>query len=406
KKIFSLSKAHDEVIKFNNKYLNVNKYNIESFGRVTGYYFCIQEITYIRKLEQNLSKKLREKGQVARYTFDDIKTVSTKMERTKKLGMKIAESDYTILITGESGTGKELMAQSIHNASPRHSQSFIAINCAAMPENLLESELFGYEEGAFTGALKGGKKGLFEQANNGTIFLDEIGDMPIYLQSKLLRVLQENQVMRVGGENVIDIDVRVIAATNKNLLEMIKGDRFRADLYYRINVLPINIPPLRERKEDIEVMLKHFMKRKRAISQGVQDIINAYEWPGNIRELKNTAMYINIMSSEDVILINDLPHNLLNITEDFSKEISILKDRTSIEKVKLVMECLKNANNLNKNIGRNGIVNSINELGYSITEGEVRGILNMLKELDLIICESGRKGSELNRRGKNILNSI
>lgn len=236
--------------------------------------------------------------------------------------------------------------------------------------------------------------------------MDEIGDMPIYLQSKLLRVLQENQVMRVGGENVIDIDVRVIAATNKNLLEMIKGDRFRADLYYRINVLPINIPPLRERKEDIEVMLKHFMKRKRAISQGVQDIINAYEWPGNIRELKNTAMYINIMSSEDVILINDLPHNLLNITEDFSKEISILKDRTSIEKVKLVMECLKNANNLNKNIGRNGIVNSINELGYSITEGEVRGILNMLKELDLIICESGRKGSELNRRGKNILNSI
>ncbi|PBH58658.1 AAA family ATPase [Clostridioides difficile] len=406
KKIFSLSKAHDEVIKFNNKYLNVNKYNIESFGRVTGYYFCIQEITYIRKLEQNLSKKLREKGQVARYTFDDIKTVSTKMERTKKLGMKIAESDYTILITGESGTGKELMAQSIHNASPRHSQSFIAINCAAMPENLLESELFGYEEGAFTGALKGGKKGLFEQANNGTIFLDEIGDMPIYLQSKLLRVLQENQVMRVGGENVIDIDVRVIAATNKNLLEMIKGDRFRADLYYRINVLPINIPPLRERKEDIEVMLKHFMKRKRAISQGVQDIINAYEWPGNIRELKNTAMYINIMSSEDVILINDLPHNLLNITEDFSKEISILKDRTSIEKVKLVMECLKNANNLKKNIGRNGIVNSINELGNSITEGEVRGILNMLKELDLIICESGRKGSELNRRGKNILNSI
>lgn len=127
---------------------------------------------------------------------------------------------------------------------------------------------------------------------------------------------------------------------------------------------------------------------------------------GNIRELKNTAMYINIMSSEDVILINDLPHNLLNITEDFSKEIRILKDRTSIEKVKLVMECLKNANNLNKNIGRNGIVNSINELGYNITEGEVRGILNMLKELDLIICESGRKGSELNRRGKNILNSI
>ena len=390
----------------NNLIVNTRTTLIKVDNSTYGVLGIIQDITKLQNLERKIRFDLNQKGLYARYTFDDIKTVSTKMERTKKLGMKIAESDYTILITGESGTGKELMAQSIHNASPRHSQPFIAINCAAMPENLLESELFGYEEGAFTGALKGGKKGLFEQANNGTIFLDEIGDMPIYLQSKLLRVLQENQVMRVGGENVIDIDVRVIAATNKNLLEMIKGDRFRADLYYRINVLPINIPPLRERKEDIEVMLKHFMKRKRAISQDVQDIINAYEWPGNIRELKNTAMYINIMSSEDVILINDLPHNLLNITEDFSKEIRILKDRTSIEKVKLVMECLKNANNLNKNIGRNGIVNSINELGYNITEGEVRGILNMLKELDLIICESGRKGSELNRRGKNILNSI
>lgn len=390
----------------NNLIVNTRTTLIKVDNSTYGVLGIIQDITKLQNLERKIRFDLNQKGLYAKYTFDDFlfkdKLTKEFIEEAKKIG----KSDYTTLLYGESGSGKEIIAHSIHNISKRKDRPFVAINCATIAENLLESELFGYEEGAFTGALKGGKKGLFEQANNGTIFLDEIGDMPIYLQSKLLRVLQENQVMRVGGENVIDIDVRVIAATNKNLLEMIKGDRFRADLYYRINVLPINIPPLRERKEDIEVMLKHFMKRKRAISQDVQDIINAYEWPGNIRELKNTAMYINIMSSEDVILINDLPHNLLNITEDFSKEIRILKDRTSIEKVKLVMECLKNANNLNKNIGRNGIVNSINELGYNITEGEVRGILNMLKELDLIICESGRKGSELNRRGKNILNSI
>ena len=212
--VLKLKNPKDEVVKFKNKYITVNKHTINSFGKEIGFYFCIQEITYIKKLEQNLSKMLRDKGQIARYTFDDIKTNSVNMENTKNLAKKIAKSDYTVLITGESGTGKELFAQSIHNESDRRNQPFIAINCAAMPENLLESELFGYEEGAFTGALKGGKKGLFEQAHNGTVFLDEIGDMPMYLQIKLLRVLQENQVMRVGGQSIIDIDVRVIAATN------------------------------------------------------------------------------------------------------------------------------------------------------------------------------------------------
>lgn len=260
--IFTIDEASDEVIKFKNKYINVNKYTIDSFGKNTGIYFCIQEITYIKKLEQNLSKKLRDKGQIARYNFEDIKTNSISLKKTKELAKKISKSDYTVLITGESGTGKELMAQSIHNESLRRNQPFIAINCAAMPENLLESELFGYEEGAFTGALKGGKKGLFEQAHNGTIFLDEIGDMPMYLQTKLLRVIQENQVMRVGGESIIDIDVRVIAATNRNLLSMIECEKFRSDLYYRINVLPISIPPLRERREDIIMMFKVFYEKK------------------------------------------------------------------------------------------------------------------------------------------------
>lgn len=377
--IFTIDEASDEVIKFKNKYINVNKYTIDSFGKNTGIYFCIQEITYIKKLEQNLSKKLRDKGQIARYNFEDIKTNSISLKNTKELAKKISKSDYTVLITGESGTGKELMAQSIHNESLRRNQPFIAINCAAMPENLLESELFGYEEGAFTGALKGGKKGLFEQAHNGTIFLDEIGDMPMYLQTKLLRVIQENQVMRVGGESIIDIDVRIIAATNRNLLSMIECEKFRSDLYYRINVLPISIPPLRERREDIIMMLKYFMKRKIEISEDVKRVMERYDWPGNIRELKNTAMYIDIMSSGDRVELYDLPHNFINIKKDYSKEIKILKEKVSIEKIIRVMEIIKEYNLLNKSIGRNYIVNELHDQGYTISEGEVRTILSVAK---------------------------
>lgn len=404
--IFTIDEASDEVIKFKNKYINVNKYTIDSFGKNTGIYFCIQEITYIKKLEQNLSKKLRDKGQIARYNFEDIKTNSISLKKTKELAKKISKSDYTVLITGESGTGKELMAQSIHNESLRRNQPFIAINCAAMPENLLESELFGYEEGAFTGALKGGKKGLFEQAHNGTIFLDEIGDMPMYLQTKLLRVIQENQVMRVGGESIIDIDVRIIAATNRNLLSMIECEKFRSDLYYRINVLPISIPPLRERREDIIMMLKYFMKRKIEISEDIKRVMESYDWPGNIRELKNTAMYIDIMSSGDRVELYDLPHNFINIKKDYSKEIKILKEKVSIEKIIRVMEIIKEYNLLNKSIGRSYIVNELHDQGYTISEGEVRTILSVAKDLNLITAGIGRKGSELTKEGIDVLDIL
>lgn len=402
-KVLKLKSPKDEVVKFKDKYITVNKHIINSFGKEIGRYFCIHEITYIKKLEQNLSKMIRGKGQVARYTFDDIKTNSNNMENTKNLAKKIAKSDYTVLITGESGTGKELLAQSIHNESNRCNQPFIAINCAAMPENLLESELFGYEEGAFTGALRGGKKGLFEQAHNGTIFLDEIGDMPIYLQTKLLKVLQENQVMRVGGESVIDIDVRVIAATNRDLLNMIKEEKFRADLYYRINVLPIHIPPLRERKEDINMMLKHFIEKDIKINEDVTDIINTYNWPGNIRELRNVAMYINTMAMGNEVLVSDLPHNIKNVKKDYNKELEYLRNKTCIEKTVEVMKCIRNNNVINKSSGRSSILKDLQEYDTLISEGEIRHILEILKGIDLIISSSGRKGSELSRKGLEIL---
>lgn len=404
--VLKLKNPKDEVVKFKNKYITVNKHTINSFGKEIGFYFCIQEITYIKKLEQNLSKMLRDKGQIARYTFDDIKTNSVNMENTKNLAKKIAKSDYTVLITGESGTGKELFAQSIHNESDRRNQPFIAINCAAMPENLLESELFGYEEGAFTGALKGGKKGLFEQAHNGTVFLDEIGDMPMYLQIKLLRVLQENQVMRVGGQSIIDIDVRVIAATNRDLPKMIKEEKFRSDLYYRINVLPIHIPPLRERKDDINMMLKYFIERDISISEKVKPIINSYNWPGNIRELRNTAMYINTMSSGEEVSIDDLPYNLINIKKDYKKEIDYLKNKTCIEKTIEVMKCIDRHNKNQKSSGRSSIYKELSEKGILITEGEVRHILEILKEEDIVLSNSGRKGSELSNKGLEILTAL
>ncbi|CEO12851.1 sigma-54 dependent transcriptional regulator [[Clostridium] sordellii] len=404
--VLKLKNPKDEVVKFKNKYITVNKHTINSFGKEIGFYFCIQEITYIKKLEQNLSKMLRDKGQIARYTFDDIKTNSVNMENTKNLAKKIAKSDYTVLITGESGTGKELFAQSIHNESDRRNQPFIAINCAAMPENLLESELFGYEEGAFTGALKGGKKGLFEQAHNGTVFLDEIGDMPMYLQIKLLRVLQENQVMRVGGQSIIDIDVRVIAATNRDLPKMIKEEKFRSDLYYRINVLPIHIPPLRERKDDINMMLKYFIERDISISEKVKSIINSYNWPGNIRELRNTAMYINTMSSGEEVSIDDLPYNLINIKKDYKKEIDYLKNKTCIEKTIEVMKCIERHNKNQKSSGRSSIYKELSEKGILITEGEVRHILEILKEEDIVLSNSGRKGSELSNKGLEILTAL
>ncbi|CEK36182.1 sigma-54 dependent transcriptional regulator,Nitrogen regulation protein NR(I),acetoacetate metabolism regulatory protein AtoC,Transcriptional regulator containing PAS, AAA-type ATPase, and DNA-binding domains,Nif-specific regulatory protein,Sigma-54 interaction domain [[Clostridium] sordellii] len=404
--VLKLKNPKDEVVKFKNKYITVNKHTINSFGKEIGFYFCIQEITYIKKLEQNLSKMLRDKGQIARYTFDDIKTNSVNMENTKNLAKKIAKSDYTVLITGESGTGKELFAQSIHNESDRRNQPFIAINCAAMPENLLESELFGYEEGAFTGALKGGKKGLFEQAHNGTVFLDEIGDMPMYLQIKLLRVLQENQVMRVGGQSIIDIDVRVIAATNRDLPKMIKEEKFRSDLYYRINVLPIHIPPLRERKDDINMMLKYFIERDISISEKVKSIINSYNWPGNIRELRNTAMYINTMSSGEEVSIDDLPYNLINIKKDYKKEIDYLKNKTCIEKTIEVMKCIDRHNKNQKSSGRSSIYKELSEKGVLITEGEVRHILEILKEEDIVLSNSGRKGSELSNKGLEILTAL
>ncbi|MDU6654499.1 MAG: sigma 54-interacting transcriptional regulator, partial [Clostridioides difficile] len=389
KVLLSEKEILDKVVVFNKKYINVNKKNIYNRDEKMGTYYSLQEITYIKKLEQNLTKKLREKGQIAKYTFKDIKTNSPKMFECIDLAKKVSKSDLSILIRGESGTGKELIAQSIHNNSNRKNQPFIAVNCAAVPENLLESQLFGYDKGTFTGGLKDGKQGLFELANNGTIFLDEIGDMPLELQTKLLRVLQEKQIMPVGSHNVINIDVRIISATNKNLEQMIDNSQFREDLYYRLNTIPINIPPLRERKEDILIIMEDLINKKLVITPEAKKLIQNYMWKGNIRELQNVTSYLNIMC-EDIVLEKDLPPNL----RSSDNKNTSLKLKYSKNDILNILEILILNKESDVGIGRGLILKALLDKNLQITEGKIKKIFEYLKKEELIICSSGRYGSK------------
>ncbi|MBM7585720.1 propionate catabolism operon transcriptional regulator [Bacillus pakistanensis] len=282
------------IIHFQQQHLIANVTPIQVEKRIIGSVFLFQEISKVSDAENKIRKELTKKGLVAKNNFSAIIHQSTKMKRIIKKAKIYAKTNLSILIQGETGTGKELFAQSIHNESERRDQPFVAINCSALPDQLLESELFGYVEGAFTGAKKGGKKGLFELAHGGTIFLDEIGEISESLQARLLRVLQEKEIMRVGGESVIPIDVRIVAATNRELKKMVDTREFREDLYYRLNILDLTLPALRERKEDIPLLIKYFIKKKglpikenllldtRIVSQ----LMNI-KWSGNIRELEN-----------------------------------------------------------------------------------------------------------------------
>lgn len=271
-------------------------------------------------------------------TLDNIIGDSEIMEYTKQKALIASKSNSTVLITGESGTGKELFARAIHNHSDRTDYPFVAVNCAAIPDNLLESELFGYEEGAFTGAKKGGKLGKFELAHKGTIFLDEIGDMSIHLQGKLLRVLQERELDKIGGKSNIFIDVRIIAATNKNLEELVKNGHFREDLYYRLKVIPLNLPSLRERKEDIPLLIEYMIndyahklnKDVIGIEKDASKMLVDYSWPGNVRELQNIIEYSINMSTSSLLKLDIIPNNIkstcYNQQSQREEEIKTLED--------------------------------------------------------------------------------
>lgn len=274
-----------------------------------GAFAVMERFNEMESRQNELRNQLLKKGHMAKYTMDDVLGESDCIRRTRKILLKMAATESPVLIVGETGTGKELLAHSVHSASRRAGGPFIAVNVAAMPENLLESELFGYEEGAFTGAKKGGRPGLFEFAHKGTLFLDEVEGMSPAMQVKLLRVLQEGEVMRVGGGSIVHVDVRIVAATNESLEQMVEEGSFRRDLYYRLNALTVAVPPLRERGEDILLLLEHFRRQlggEFRLSQAVRDYLLSYSWPGNIRELRNAAEYFNYTGSQ-VIEMGDLP---------------------------------------------------------------------------------------------------
>lgn len=267
--------------------------------------------------ERQIRKSSAKQGLTAKYTFRNIIAVSAEMQKKVEIAKKFSQANSNVLITGETGTGKELFAHSIHSASGRMAQPFVAINCANLPENLLESELFGYEPGSFSGASREGKAGLFELAHHGTIFLDEIGEIPVALQAKLLRVLQEKEIRRIGSATVIPIDVRVIAATNVNIQEQIAQGRFRSDLLYRLNALEIYIPPLRERPDDViplmegqlRILAAELGKKAPRLTLEAQELLCSYAWPGNVRELRNICerlVVLNDASDVDVEALNEL----------------------------------------------------------------------------------------------------
>jgi DNA-binding NtrC family response regulator len=291
----------------------------------------------------------------SRFSLGGIVGVSEKMQAVFKLVERSIPVSSTVLIEGESGTGKELIARSIHFTGPRKEKPFVAVNCAAVPENLIESELFGHEKGAFTGAASS-KKGKFEVADGGTIFLDEIGDMSFELQAKLLRVLQEMKIERVGGNTLIPVSVRVLAATNKNLEEEVARGNFRDDLFFRLNVVVIDIPPLRDRKEDIPPLIDHFKKKLSQkfqrnyprLDSAVVDQFMAYHWPGNIRELENTLERLLVLAENDVIELSDLPENLMSpqIAAEELEGMTLPDEGISFDEVekKLISDALTRTN--------------------------------------------------------------
>lgn len=374
----------NQLVTINNTNYMIDKNPIMILDEMTGYIINLSAEEEIKNKDSNLSKQLAKSGLVAKYRFDNVIHCSFIMNKAIELAKKAAVTNYSILINGESGTGKEVFAQSIHNFSARKSYPFVAINCAALPESLLESELFGYEKGAFTGASASGKAGLFEQAHRGTIFLDEIGDMSLHLQARLLRVLQERQIMRLGSDKVINIDIRIIAATNKNLNEEIVNKNFREDLYYRLCNIPINLPSLRARKDDILLILKHFLGSNfQQLSSKELSAIAAYNWPGNIRELENVANYYQTLS--------ELPQNI------FVPKSSIQTNSDNLSHT--ILSIISNNTTQSYGIGRTLLIQLLKEKNIILSDDKMRKQLEKLEKAGFITIGKGRVGNKITDLG-------
>lgn len=314
------------------RYMTSGRPLLDQEGKVYGVVASLKDPGQIRALVHSVTR-------APEITFANIIYQSRAMADLVELGRRISESDATVLLYGESGTGKELFARAIHAASPRRDMPFVPINCGALPDALLESELFGYEDGAFTGSRRGGRMGLFEFAHGGTVFLDEVAEIPTHLQSKLLRALQSGNIRRVGGNEEIKVNVRIIAATNKELSQLVKEHKFREDLYYRLNVIPLTIPPLRQRREDIEVLVQHLLEREEAmIAPDALAALVRHNWPGNVRELENVLERAMAIASNQAI---HPEHLLLGEEETYrSSGQGTLKEQVAELEKKLVADAL------------------------------------------------------------------
>lgn len=423
-------------------------------GECIGAFATLQLFSELERRQNELRSQLLHKGYRAKYCFEDVIGCSQAIEKTKAILRRMAATESPVLLIGETGTGKELFAHAVHQASGRSGGPFVAINVAAMPENLLESELFGYEDGAFTGAKKGGRPGLFEFAHKGTLFLDEVEGMSQAMQVKLLRVLQEREIMRVGGNQIINVDVRLVAATNESLEDMVEKGTFRRDLYYRLNTLPALIPPLRERGDDILLLMDNFRRQTGGsfeLSEEVRSLFLHYRWPGNIRELRNVVEYLSFTGQRKVG-IEDLPATFMRsmqkeitgfvpgeymprerVTQRSTPQRDMLQEgmpqRAEAQsseaqspeaqspeagKLKLqmpdtagpefwfVLEQLYRASQQGTLIGREAILSEARRQYIPLSQKEVRDILGQMAGDGLIKMNRGRGGSRLMPAGRSL----
>ena len=397
----------DDIININNKKILVSKEKIQDNDIYAGNMIILNEVKHIHKIDEEVRRREKIKENQAKYTFDDMVGNCSSILKNVKLAKKVAKTNSTVLIQGETGTGKEVLAQAIHNESERKDYPFVAINFAAIPENLIESELFGYEDGAFTGAKKGGKEGLFKKAHKGTIFLDEIGDASLYLQSRLLRVLQEREITPVGSTENIPIDIRVIAATNKELLQEVKLKNFREDLYYRLNVMPMYSIPLRERKTDIKLLLQYYLFKitkveniEEFFTKEAIEMLISYNWPGNIRELVNVVEYVSTIKESGIkIDITYLPKYIIENCNSSNLLIEKEHHKSLNESEIWVLKKIYKY----EGIGRRTLSLLAKEEEVHLTEGKIRTIMAKLKKEGYIEIYKGLKGTKILEKGLEIL---
>lgn len=409
-------------IRGNHYVMKVNRMDKYSSFLVT--VISLKPINEVHELSAMVRREIKKRGNSARYSFLDIIGESLSLHKVIDMAKIFAPTNMTVLLEGDSGTGKELFAQSIHNYSPRKNAPFVALNFAALPVNLVESELFGYCDGAFTGARKGGKVGLFEEAHGGTFFLDEIGDASLDVQKKLLRVIEEKEIRRVGGSSTTPIDVRIIAATNQHLEKLVSEGNFRQDLYYRLCAVRLVVPALQERKEDIANLLQYFAdkyyKKYLLLDESLLNVLNSYKWPGNIRELLNVVHYICcLIKPGDAITIHHLPSYIL---EDIRKsqtqeevneyknkvddQVNILLldfiERKEHEAVICILKELKQAHILNRGVGRQYLTKLLADRNICYQEYTTRKLLWKLHKAGCITVGSTRQGSKITPLGEKL----